>query len=464
MSTSNSPTSSSPPPPTPEGFAAPEKSSASESSSSDDTPSIWSWRHAHSTPSARNASRIRPGRQNLRDLHSSALQAAETPSMARSVMVGSFVSFVLLALLLVFAPWRQTVAGSGQITSFSPSARPQSVEAQISARIKSWAVVEGDEVAVGDTIAVLEDISESYMDNQFLERIATSRANELRVLQLETQTSEQKLLQAKQMLRAARARVENANAQSATARQRYNRIDALYQDGLSSLREFESEQLKLQKTRSDSISAAADLEAAQQEVQSARYDVRSKENQLEARRAELDSKLENAQQRQSASIVQAPVDGTIARISRVGPGQTVKEGSELAFIVPNTGDQAAEIFVNSIDAAIVEPGRRVQLQFAGFPALQFSGYPGASVGTFSGRVRVIDPVDDGTGRYRLLVVPDTTGELPEWPNSSYLRQGSNVSGWVLLSNVSLGYEIWRRMNGLPPQIPVRNQSLTRNPT
>jgi hypothetical protein len=26
---------------------------------------------------------------------------------------------------------------------------------------------------------------------------------------------------------------------------------------------------------------------------------------------------------------------------------------------------------------------------------------------------------------------------------------------VLLSNVSLGYEIWRRMNGLPPQVSVQ---------
>jgi len=34
---------------------------------------------------------------------------------------------------------------------------------------------------------------------------------------------------------------------------------------------------------------------------------------------------------------------------------------------------------------------------------------------------------------------------------------------VLLSNVSLGYEIWRRINGLPPQIPVRNQNFQGKP-
>jgi multidrug resistance efflux pump len=248
-----------------------------------------------------------------------------------------------------------------------------------------------------------------------------------------------------------------------TARRRVDRVAILREDGLASLREYEDEQLALQNAEADSVTAAADVEGAQQSVQSARLAVEQAENRLEARRADLNLKLDNARQRQEASIVRAPSDGTVARINRAGPGQTVKEGGKLAVIVPNTGDQAAEIFVSGMDAAIVDPGRRVQLQFAGFPALQFSGFPGASVGTFSGTVRVVDAVDDGTGRYRLLVVPDTTADAPAWPSSQYLRQGSSVTGWVLLSNVPLGRELWRRINGLPPQIPVRDNKFKRKP-
>jgi multidrug resistance efflux pump len=430
--------------------------SSSSQSGTTDSPSIWSWRGSHATPSARNAGSPESSGQMLNNLHSSALQAAETPRLFQRVMIGSFATLVALALVLMFAPWRQTVAGSGQITAFSPNARPQSVESQIPARIPSWQIDEGDVVAAGDTIATLEDISSGYMDNSFVDRIATSRSNELAVLRIEVQTARQKQLQAQQKLRAAQAKFDNTVAETATARERYRRIEALYRDGLSSLRAFESEQLDLQKARTDSISASADLEAAQQDVEAARLTVRSRQSKLASRRAELDLKLENAQERQAASVVRAPIDGTIARINRAGPGETVKEGGQLAIIVPTTGDQAAELFVNSVDAAIVEPGRRVQLQFSGFPALQFSGFPGTSIGTFSGTVRIIDPVDDGTGRYRLLVVPDTSGSRPAWPDDSYLRQGSSVTGWVLLSNVSLGYEIWRRINGLPPQIPVRS--------
>ncbi|MEM9997964.1 MAG: HlyD family efflux transporter periplasmic adaptor subunit [Bacteroidota bacterium] len=427
---------------------------SSSSTSSDGTSRpLWSWRDARS-PAERLAGFI-PPHESPYGLHSSALQAAETPKMALWVMLGSFVTFALLAVALMVTPWQQTVSGSGAVTAFSPDARPQPVEAQLSARIQQWYVDEGDAVAAGDTIAVLEDISSSFLDDRFVERIAASRTSELRVLQLETERARQARSQAEQQLRAARARLENASLETATARERFRRAEALYADGLTSLRSFESEQLALQKTRADSIAAAAEQEAARQEVLSARLDVDRMTSALDARRAELDLRLDNAQGRQSASVVRAPIDGIIARVSEAGPGQTVSAGDQLALVVPETDDQAAELFVSSMDAAIVEPGSRVQLQFAGFPALQFAGFPGVSIGIFTGTVRVIDPVDDGMGRYRLLVVPDTTGGLPAWPSRSYLRQGSSVTGWVMLSDVTLGYEIWRRMNGLPPEIPVR---------
>ena len=399
----------------------------------------------------------------LPTLHSSALQAAETPKLARWVMVGSVVAFGLLVLALLVLPWQQTVSGSGRVTSFSPNARPQTVESQISARVQQWHVAEGDAVAEGDTIAVLEDISSSYMDNRFVERIAASRTSELRVMQLETDRARQKLSQARQQLRAARATLENATLAAATERERFRRVEVLYADGLTSLRSFESQQLALQKARADSVAAAAGRDAAIQEVEASRLEVDRKGSALDARRAELDLKLENARGRQSASLVRAPTDGIIARVSEAGPGQIVKEGDTLALVVPETDDQAVELFVNGVDAAIVEPGRRVQLQFAGFPALQFAGFPDVSVGIFTGTVRVVDPVDDGTGRYRLLVVPDTSGTHAEWPSRRYLRQGSSATGWVMLSNVSLGYELWRRMNGLPPHIPVREEQVQRKP-
>jgi hypothetical protein len=64
-------------------------------------------------------------------------------------------------------------------------------------------------------------------------------------------------------------------------------------------------------------------------------------------------------------------------------------------------------------------------------------------------VTTVDATDNGKGEFRILVTPDETEEA--WPIESdrFLRQGVRTNGWVVLGNVSLGYEVWRQMNGFP---------------
>jgi hypothetical protein len=102
-----------------------------------------------------------------------------------------------------------------------------------------------------------------------------------------------------------------------------------------------------------------------------------------------------------------------------------------------------EIWIDGNDAAIVSEGRRVRLQFEGWPAVQFTGWPSVAVGTFGGVVSFID-------HFRLVVVPDPEDE--PWPSARFLRQGVRANGWVLLERVKLGFELWRRFNGFPPML------------
>ena len=103
--------------------------------------------------------------------------------------------------------------------------------------------------------------------------------------------------------------------------------------------------------------------------------------------------------------------------------------------------------VDGRDIPLVWEGRRVRLQFEGWPAVQFTGWPSVAVGTFPATVALIDSTDDGKGRFRIVVVPD---DGVPWPSPRFLRQGVRVEGWVLLGRVRLGYEIWRQFNGFPP--------------
>mgnify|MGYP006227219649 CR=1 FL=1 len=84
--------------------------------------------------------------------------------------------------------------------------------------------------------------------------------------------------------------------------------------------------------------------------------------------------------------------------------------------------------------------------FDGWPSVVFSGWPNASYGTFGGEIVAIDNFISENGKYRILVAPDKTDY--EWPKE--LRVGAGATGMALLKNVPIWYEMWRNLNGFPP--------------
>ena len=72
-----------------------------------------------------------------------------------------------------------------------------------------------------------------------------------------------------------------------------------------------------------------------------------------------------------------------------------------------------------------------------------------AIGSFGGIVSFVDPAaTDSKGRVRVLVVPDPNDI--DWPEPDLLRQQVRAQGWFMLDNVTLGWELWRRINGFPP--------------
>lgn len=149
----------------------------------------------------------------------------------------------------------------------------------------------------------------------------------------------------------------------------------------------------------------------------------------------------------------APRAGVIFRVIANQGGEQVSAGDPLAVLVPDTQDRAVEIWVDGNDAALISPGRAVRLQFEGWPAVQFAGWPSVAVGTFGGRVAFVDSTDNGRGDFRLVVVPDPDEE--PWPSTRFLRQGARANGWVILNRVSVGFELWRQLNGFPPVLDTQ---------
>jgi multidrug resistance efflux pump len=284
-----------------------------------------------------------------------------------------------------------------------------------------------------------------------------------------------------QAISAAQSRVEMANerrkaadqalqaakAAKQTATLNLSRQQHLRGKGLASQRTLELSQLEMAQRSAEVERAQAALVAAKSEVDALTSDwqkiTADAAASVEKSRAELNKaiedqnsvwadvlKLQTRLARQQTQTVVAPRDGIVLRLLANPGAEMVKPGQALAIFVPDTEERAVELWVDGNDLPLIVTGSHVRLQFEGYPAIQFGGWPEFSVGSFGGQVALIDATDDGKGHFRILVRPDR--EDNAWPSVRFLRQGVRVNGWVLLGQVTLGYELWRIFNGFPPLI------------
>ncbi|MDX2031878.1 MAG: biotin/lipoyl-binding protein [Blastocatellia bacterium] len=445
-------------------------------------------------------------RQHTRDPKITSLELMKTPHAMRPIAIALLLLVAIVVLCLIFVPWQQSVTGYGRVMIFSPMDRPQSIEAQIPGRLVRWNLVEGQAVKAGDVIAELEDIDSKFLTDGQVERLKSQRGfTEAQLAQaasreaaLEGQlkdldgsrnlaipAAEQRARQAEDTVRQAEQNVEQARQAVVTEELNLKRVQELFDKGLRSKRDLELQELAIVTARTRLETNQAGFDAARKALQVARLDrdrvVNDTSATLNSVRASLASvretiaktnsdlqKLEvdvdNVSLRAAQRLVRAPRDGKIVRVRKVGQGETVKAGDELAVLAPTTDDKAVEMWLSDYDAPLVSVGRTVRLNFAGWPAVQFVGWPSIAVGTFAGKVKVMDAVDDGKNRFRVLIVPDDdlikSGKEEPWPPLDQLRPGAEVNGWVMLDTVSLGFELWRQFNAFPPSLsrPVDEKS------
>ena len=408
------------------------------------------------------------------------VRAPASVRMVARMLIAALVVFALAALL---APWQQSLSGTGRVIAYAPVERRQNLEAPVNGRVHRWFVQEGTRVRAGEPIVELNDNDALMVERLDLEHEAASLkvesyAQRLAALRLsiesakaarksEITASEAKLRGAVSKLRGVEQKAEAADAAHETALLNVARVRALSERGLMARRELEMAELGLTKARTerdgaraDILATLSDLEAARAALEKARAEGDAKVQEAEAKlgsgqsdsadsRASL-ARLEGTIARQKNQLVRAPRAGVVLQVMAAQGGDQVKQGDVLAVLVPDTDAHAVELWVDGNDAAIITEGRAVRLQFEGWPAVQFTGWPSVAAGTFGGVVAFIDPHDDGKGNFRVVVVPE--GNRDPWPSPRFLRQGARTKGWVLLEQVTLGFELWRRFNGFPPML------------
>jgi len=176
------------------------------------------------------------------------------------------------------------------------------------------------------------------------------------------------------------------------------------------------------------------------------YAAQSGQFDTEAQVSKLESELTNYEIRNRLYYIRAPQNGYINKAIQAGIGQTFKEGDQLVNIMPSNYQPAVETFVRPIDLPLIRMGEEVRIQFDGWPAIVFSGWPNISYGTYGGKVVAIETFISDNGKYRILLAPDPNDQ--PWPKD--LRVGSGASTLALLDDVPIWFEVWRQLNGFPP--------------
>jgi multidrug efflux pump subunit AcrA (membrane-fusion protein) len=322
--------------------------------------------------------------------HFTTLAALKPPRIARTVGILVAITIVTIVVFALTVPWVQTAQGSGSVIALDPLDRQQNITALVGGRIEKWYVTDGDSVKAGDPIVRIVDIDPRYVDR----------------------------------LRAERAQIE-AEAEAARQAARVAQIDVertgtLYREGLGSRRDWELAQIKV-------------------------ADYRAKIAQGQGELNRIDTNI----QRQSNQSIVAPRSGRIMRVKGDDSNAVIKQGDVLASFVPDEAKRVVELYMDGRDIALIRIGRKVRLEFEGWPAIQFSGWPSVARGFFDGQVMAVDSAVSSNGLYRILV--EQTPGKPEWPHEPSVRLGAAVRGWVLMDTVKVWFELWRLLNDFPLQ-------------
>lgn len=437
-------------------------------------------------PISKESANIHPN-----ELESETLNTLSTPR--NGIVLARWMGGIMTILFLsLFLPWQQNITGYGKVTALDPKDRPQTIQTAIAGRIVKWKIKEGQFVNAGDTILVLAEVKDDYFDPEILKRlneqltakeqsIEATKAqivaikNQLNALanglKFSLQKGRNKYRQSKMKVISDSTEFEAQKVDYQIAKVQFDRFKTLFdKDGLISLTDLERRKLKLQETsaklisvqnkffvsKNEMINTLIELNSIEAEYQDkiskSESDLGAKSSYLaeaESEYSKLRNKFKNVQVRQHNYNMLAPQDGYVVRALKAGLGETIKEGEAVATIMPDVPSLAVELYIRAMDVPLIAKGRKVRIQFDGWPALQFSGWPSVAVGTFGGTVEVIDYVNSPAGDYRILVIPDASSD-GNWPKQ--LRLGSGVYGWVMLDDVQVWYELWRELNGFPPSL------------
>ncbi len=283
-------------------------------------------------------------------------------------LVGTFGAAIALMSVVKYNPTVRTEA------IVRPTGDIRIVQALTEGKVESIEVNENQAVQMGDAIARIDESALNRKKNQLQEKI---KQCDIELEQINQQLSALEV----QIIATAKPQTFQQSKSSTTAD---NKIDQ------SSI---ESAILDLSQS----------LPKVAQQFAKDRRDLIVKRTELIKDLTTGNRELEQVNTKLDNSVISAPTDGTILKLSLRNPGQTVESGAAIAQIVPSNAPLVFKARVTAADIARVKIGQSVQIRISAYP---FPDY-GILKGTVSSiSPDAITPEDLRVAYYEVTIEPE----------------------------------------------------------
>ncbi len=276
--------------------------------------------------------------------------------------------FIILALAAVAAGvwWSRRDGAPAHYTGFVEG-EERVLRSEVTGRVVDVLVREGDTVAPGAVVAVIDD-------RDVAARLQSKRA-EIQVIDAQIRRQDEQIALTgstwQRDRRARAAEVQEAEAAADRAERTYAREVELVRSGASTAQQLDDQRAARDQTRS-ALERARQLFARTQAEERTIALARQQREVLLQQRAQAEAQLAELEVTASKFRVLAPQVPTVVQTQLIWPGELAQPGTPIASVL-DPADKYVQVYVPVADTARVRVGTRVEIELDSAPDRRVPG-------------------------------------------------------------------------------------------
>ncbi|MGH6678657.1 MAG: HlyD family secretion protein [Bradyrhizobium sp.] len=294
---------------------------------------------------------------------------------------------LLIVVIAALAYWQVSLSGYVSTDDAFIDARTVAISSQVNAAIVDVPVTDNELVKAGAVLVRLDDRDFKAQADQAQAQVDQGKAT---IANVEAQL-------AAQQARIDQAEKQVAQSQAALtfAQQQNQRYQRLAKTGAGTIQQAQQYSSGLLQAQAAVAAAQANAVVAKKQLPV----LQAQQRQAQAQVEQAQATLEQAKANLSRTVITAPVDGRVARLT-AAKGEYAAVGQALMMFVPEQVWITANL--KETELVHVRPGAPVSIEIDAYPGRTFKGHV-ATIQPGSGTAFSLLPAENATGNYVKIV-------------------------------------------------------------